>query len=87
MKKNEETTDDKLIALFFDRAEDAVERTEQKYGRYIYSIAHNLLNDEEDSKECVNDTLYIHGRTFRRTNRTALNPTSQQLFVMRRWNG
>ena len=59
MKKNEETTDDKLIALFFDRAEDAVERTEQKYGRYIYSIAHNLLNDEEDSKECVNDTLYI----------------------------
>ena len=59
MKKNEETTDDKLIALFFDRAEDAVERTEQKYGRYIYSIAHNLLNDEEDSKECVNDTLCI----------------------------
>ena len=59
MKKNEETTVDNLIAFFFDRAEYAVERTEQKYGRYIYSIAHNLLNDEEDSKECVNDTLYI----------------------------
>lgn len=58
MKKNEETTDDKLIALFFDRAEDAVERTEQKYGRYIYSIAHNLLNDEEDSGMCERYALY-----------------------------
>lgn len=49
--------DDKLIIeLFFARDEKAIEVTEEKYGKYCYTIAFNILNSEEDSKECVNDT-------------------------------
>lgn len=59
MKANERITDNSLIQLFFDRSESAISQTDSKYGRYIRSIAMNLLNDEEDSKECANDTLFV----------------------------
>ena len=49
--------DDKMIVdLYFDRDEKAIQITEEKYGRYCFSVAFNILNSEEDSKECVNDT-------------------------------
>ena len=49
--------DERITELFFDRSEDAIKETENKYGRYIYSIAFNILSDEESSRECLNDTL------------------------------
>lgn len=52
--------DDKMIVdLYFDRDEKAIEATEEKYGKYCFTVAFNILNSEEDSKECVNDT-YIN---------------------------
>lgn len=48
--------DDQIIELYWQRKEAAIEETDQKYGRYLTSIAYNILNDEEDSKESVNDT-------------------------------
>lgn len=49
--------DDKdIIALYFDRKENAVRETSQKYGKYCFSIAYNILQNEADANESVNDT-------------------------------
>lgn len=53
MKKVEDTV---IINLYFDRSEKAIQATEEKYSRYCFSIAWNVLYDKEDSNECVNDT-------------------------------
>lgn len=49
-------TDEKIIDLFFSRNEGAIEETDKKYGVYCFQIAQNILNNREDSEECVNDT-------------------------------
>lgn len=48
--------DEEIVALYWDRNEDAIRQTQQKYGAYLSKIAYNILSDFEDSKECVNDT-------------------------------
>lgn len=48
--------DSRIIELFFDRNEQAVRETDQKYGGYCYSIAYHILSNREDSEESVNDT-------------------------------
>lgn len=48
--------DEKIVALYWQREEQAIRETEQKYGRYLAKIAHNILLDAEDSRETVNDT-------------------------------
>ena len=45
-----------IINLYFDRSEKAIQATEEKYSKYCFSIAWNILYDKEDSDECVNDT-------------------------------
>lgn len=48
--------DTEIIKLYFDRNEAAITETAEKYDRYCYTIAFNVLGSEEDSKETVNDT-------------------------------
>lgn len=48
--------DKRIIGLYFERREQAVEETAKKYGRYCYAIAYNILSDPEDAEESVNDT-------------------------------
>lgn len=48
--------DEKIIELYWQRNEDAIRETEQKYGQYLNKIAYNILYNIEDSHECVNDT-------------------------------
>ena len=48
--------DERIVALYWERNEDAIRETETKYGKYCYSIAYNILHSPEDSEECVNDT-------------------------------
>ncbi len=48
--------DSKIVELYWSRSETAIAESERKYGRYCYSIAHNILRNREDSEECVNDT-------------------------------
>lgn len=45
-----------IIALYFQRAEQAITETIQKYGSLCRSIAQNLLPVRQDAEECVNDT-------------------------------
>lgn len=49
--------DDKhIVDLYFGRDQEAIIRTDQKYGRYCYRIAYNILTNKEDAEETVNDT-------------------------------
>ena len=48
--------DEKIVMLYWKRDENAIRETEQKYGKYCYTIAYNILHSREDSDECVNDT-------------------------------
>lgn len=51
------STDDlRIIELYFERDEQAIKETDAKYGKLCHSIAYNILNNHEDSEECVNDT-------------------------------
>ena len=48
--------DEQIVALYWERSEQAIAETEKKYDRYLEKIAHNILNNIEDSRESVNDT-------------------------------
>ena len=48
--------DEKIIALYWERDEQAIAETNQKYGGYCHTIAMNILSSREDSEECVSDT-------------------------------
>ena len=48
--------DRKIIQLYWDRNEQAIAATADKYGDYCASIAKNILGNIEDAEECVNDT-------------------------------
>lgn len=48
--------DNSIIQLYWDRDDQAITKTSEKYGRYCKAIAKNILNNEEDAEECVNDT-------------------------------
>ena len=49
--------DDKsIVDLYFRRNQEAITQTDQKYGRYCYSIAYNILTNKEDAEESVIDT-------------------------------
>ena len=48
--------DSQIVSLYWQRNEEAIDRTEKKYGQYLTTIAYNILSDREDSQESVNDT-------------------------------
>lgn len=48
--------DKQIVDLYWERSETAISETEQKYGKYCRYIAFNILQNDEDSEECVNDT-------------------------------
>lgn len=50
--------DTEIIDLYWKRDEQAIAETQTVYGKYCYSIAYRILNDREDSDECVNDTWF-----------------------------
>lgn len=50
--------DAKIIQLFWDRDQTAIEQSDKKYGRYCFAVANRILDSYEDSCECVNDTWH-----------------------------
>ena len=48
--------DEKIIDLYWERDERAIEETDIKYRKYLFTIAYNILYSDEDSEECLNDT-------------------------------
>lgn len=45
-----------IVKMYWDRNQDAIPATSEKYGAYCTTIARNILESEEDVEECVNDT-------------------------------
>lgn len=49
--------DHEIIQQFWDRNETAIQEASRKFGSYCRSIARGILNNHEDSEECVNEAL------------------------------
>lgn len=56
--------DQGIVALFFDRSEQAIAEVDKKYGAYCYSIAYNILSSPEDTEESVSDTYLAAWNTI-----------------------
>ena len=56
MGRSNQTSDDRIVELFWQRSESAISETADKYGDYCNSIAYNILYNREDAEESVNDT-------------------------------
>ncbi|MBQ8834088.1 MAG: sigma-70 family RNA polymerase sigma factor [Oscillospiraceae bacterium] len=50
--------DSEIIALYWERNEEAITETSAKYEAYLSKVASNILDDPEDSRECVSDTYW-----------------------------
>ncbi len=48
--------DEKIITLYWSRDESAIDETDFKYRKYLYTVAHNIVGGEKDCEECLNDT-------------------------------
>ena len=48
--------DARIVELYWARSEKAIAETSEKYGKYCYAIAYNVLANHEDADESVNDT-------------------------------
>ncbi len=48
--------DSKIVGLYWKRSEQAITETSAKYGKLCHSVTYGVLQNNEDSEECVNDT-------------------------------
>ena len=48
-----------IVEMYWKRDERALQYSEKKYKAYCLKIADNILNNKEDSEECVNDALLV----------------------------
>ena len=49
-------TDSQIIALFWERNEDAIKETDAVYGRKLFAISDKILRSQRDAEESVSDT-------------------------------
>ena len=49
-------SDEAIIELYWSREERAIKETDEKYGKYLFTIAYNIVRDELDCEECLDDT-------------------------------
>ena len=47
--------DEKIVDLFVERSERAIQELDNKYGEICNKLSYNILNDRQDAEECVND--------------------------------
>lgn len=48
--------DAQIVGLFWERSERGLTELAAKYGGLCFRVAYNILENREDSEECVNDT-------------------------------
>ena len=49
-------SDEAIVELYWARDEAAIKHTDIKYRNYLLKTAYNILQDMQDSEECLNDT-------------------------------
>lgn len=52
-------TDKEILNLYTQRAESAVSETNKKYRKRCYDLSYHILNNREDSDECINDAYLV----------------------------
>lgn len=50
--------DNEIIELFWQRDEKAIENVTKQYGTYLFNIANTILNNKQDSEECLNEVYF-----------------------------
>ncbi len=65
-------SDERIIELYWERDEDAIKATDEKYGRFLFAISYNILRNKLDSEECMNDTYLATWNRIPPTRPTAL---------------
>ena len=56
--------DDAILDLYFERSEEALAATMEKYGTLLRSLSWNILGNEEDVEECMSDTYMAAWETI-----------------------
>ena len=49
-------SDEQIVALYWQRDEQAIRQTDIKYKKFLLSVAYNIVHDVYDSEECLTDT-------------------------------
>lgn len=70
------TDDERIIALFFDRSEEAIRKLDKKYGNLCRKISIGILKDRRDAEECLNDAYAAVWNSIPPT-----RPNSMQAFL------
>ena len=47
--------DEQIVELYWERSQQAISATSKRYGRYLHSIALNILRNRQDADECINE--------------------------------
>ena len=45
--------DEKIIDLFFKRSEQGIRELDIKYGKICHNLSYNIVNNSQDTEECV----------------------------------
>ncbi len=56
--------DKQIIELYWQRSENALQETSNKYGKLCLNLARNMLWNLEDAQECVNDAYFAAWNTI-----------------------
>lgn len=56
--------DKAIIALFWERSQQAIAETADKYGTRLHRLSMNILHNYEDAQECINDTYHAAWNTL-----------------------
>lgn len=76
--------DSEILTLYRQRSERAIVETAGKYGAYCGAIARRILQNSEDTEECLSDT-WLHA--WNRIPPDEPNPFSVYLGRLTRWLG
>lgn len=58
MKPGYTISDEEIVELYWQRNEEAIRITNDRYGKFLYRIAYHILHDHGDCEECQNDTYH-----------------------------
>lgn len=73
--------DSGIVDLYWQRSQQAIVETDDKYGNYCFSIAWNILTNREDAQQSVSDTYLadrIHYGAFENPENPWFRRTGQE---------
>lgn len=56
--------DEKIIELFFERSEQAIQELDIKYGKICRGFSYHIVGSRQDAEECVSDAYFGAWRTI-----------------------